>query len=229
MLLQTWGGVLPDSFQKIGGGVDAFLPKLILALVIFIVGWVIAAFLGRVANQIIKVLKIDQALEAVGAGELVTRGGFNLNAGAFIGGLVKWFFIVVFLVTAVDVLGLNQINAFLSDVVLAYIPNVIAATIILVVAAIIAGAVEQIIVGGAKAGKLPSSRFLGVVARWATLTFAIFVALYQLGVAGPFVQTLFMGIVGMLALAAGLAFGLGGRDAATRWIERIQEDISHRG
>lgn len=220
---------MTDSFQTIGGGVIAFLPKLILALVVFIVGWVIASFLGKIANQIIRVLKIDQALEAVGVGELVTRGGFNLNTGAFIGGLVKWFFIVVFLVTAVDVLGLNQINAFLSDVVLAYIPNVIAATIILVVAAIIAGAAEQIIVGGAKAANLPSSRFLGVIARWSIWIFAILAALYQLGVAGPFVQMLFMGIIGMLALAAGLAFGLGGRDAAARWIERIQEDISHRG
>lgn len=228
MLFQTWGEILTDSFQTIGSGVIAFLPKLILALVVFIVGWVIASFLGKIANQIIKVLKIDQALEAVGVGELVTRGGFNLNTGAFIGGLVKWFFIVVFLVTAVDVLGLNQINAFLSDVVLAYIPNVIAATIILVVAAIIAGAVEQIIVGGAKAANLPSSRFLGVVARWSIWIFAILAALYQLGVAGPFVQTLFMGVVGMLALAAGLAFGLGGRDAAARWLEKIQEDISHR-
>lgn len=228
MLFQTWGEVLTDSFQTIGSGVIAFLPKLILALVVFIVGWVIAAFLGKIVNQIIKILKIDQALEAVGVGELVTRGGFNLDTGAFIGGLVKWFFIVVFLVTAVDVLGLNQINAFLSDVVLAYIPNVIAATIILVVAAIIAGAAEQIIVGGAKAANLPSSRFLGVVVRWSIWIFAILAALYQLGVAGPFVQTLFMGIVGMLALAAGLAFGLGGRDAAARWLERIQEDISHR-
>lgn len=229
MLLQTWSAVLTDSFQKIGSGVIAFLPKLILALVVFIVGWVIAAFLGKIVNQIIKVLKIDQALEAVGVGELVTRGGFNLDTGAFIGGLVKWFFIVVFLVTAVDVLGLSQINAFLSDVVLAYIPNVIAATIILVMAAIIAGAAEQIIVGSAKAASLPSSRFLGVIARWSIWIFAILAALYQLGVAGPFVQTLFMGVIGMLALAAGLAFGLGGKDAAARWLEKIQEDISHRG
>lgn len=228
MLLQTWGEVLTESFQTIGSGVISFLPKLILALIIFIAGWVVAAFIGRIANQIIRVLKIDQALEAVGIGELVSRGGFKMDTGAFIGGLVKWFFIVVFLVAAVDVLGLSQVNAFLSDVVLAYLPNVIAAAIIVVIAAIIAGAAERVIVGSAKAANLPSSRLLGVIAKWAIWVFAILAALYQLGVAGPFVQMLFTGIVGMLALAAGLSFGLGGKEVAARWLEKIQQDVSHR-
>lgn len=219
---------MTESFQNIGSGVITFLPKLILALIIFIVGWVIAIFLGRIVDQIIKALKVDRALESVGAGDLVARAGFKLDTGAFIGGLVKWFFIVVFLVAAVDVLGLKQINAFLSDVVLAYLPNVIAAAIILVVAAIIAGVAEKVITGGAKAANLPSAHFIGVIARWAIWIFAILSALFQLGVAGPFVQMLFMGIVGMLALAAGLAFGLGGKDAAARWLDKIQEDISRR-
>lgn len=227
MILQTWGDVLVTSFQQLWTGVFAFVPQLIVALVIFVVGWVIAAALERVVAQAFRALKVDRALQSLGVEEPLTRAGFRLDTGAFIGALVKWFVIIIFLVAAVDVLGLRQVNVFLSDIVLVYLPNVIVATIILVVAAVIADIAKRVVTGSAKAARLPSAGFLGGVAKWAIWIFAILAALYQLGIAGPFVQTLFTGAIAAIALAVGLSFGLGGKDAASRFLERLQSDISN--
>lgn len=228
MLVQTWGEVFITSMQTLWAGVVGFVPQFMFAVLIFIIGWVIAVALGRLVEQIIRALKIDMALESLGGKELASRAGIRLNAGAFIGGLVRWFFIVVFLMAAVDVLGLREVTAFLRDIVLLYIPNVIVAAIILVAAALLADVTQRTVRGSAQAAGLPSAAFLGGITRWAIWVFAILTALYQLGVAGPLVQTLFTGFIAMVAIAGGLAFGLGGKDAAARFIEKLRSDISHK-
>lgn len=226
MLLQTWGDVLTQSFQQLWVGVAIYVPKLVVALVVFIIGWVIAVALEKVVAQILRALKVDRALQGVGVEEPLARAGFRLDSGAFVGALVKWFFVLVFLVAAVDVLGLSQVNAFLANIVLVYLPNVIVAALILVAAAVIADVTRRVVMGAAKAAHLPSSGFLGGMAKWSIWIFAILAALYQLGIAGPFVQTLFTGFIAALALSVGLAFGLGGKDAAARFLERLRSDIA---
>lgn len=226
--MQTWGDVLVGSFQQLWIGIISFIPKLIIALIIFIAGWIIAVALGRLISQIIKAFKVDRALQAIGAETTLSKAGFKLDSGAFIGGLVRWFFIVVFLVASVDVLGLHEVNAFLRDVVLLYLPNVIVAALILVVAAFLADIVKRIVVGSAKAADVPSANMMGGVVKWAIWIFAILAALYQLGIAGVFAQTIFTGFVAMLAIAGGLAFGLGGKEAAGRYVEKLREDITNR-
>jgi len=226
MLLQTWGDVLTDSFQSLWVGVISFVPNLIVAVIIFILGWIIGAVLGRVVAQIIKAVRVDSALESAGAGDMLSRAGFRLDSGAFIGGLVKWFFIIAFLVAAFDVLGLNQVNIFLQEVVLGYLPNVIVAALILLVAAVIADAMQKVVVGSSKAAGIEHAHFLGGVTRWSIWIFAIIVALSQLGIAQSFMQILFTGVVVMLALAGGLAFGLGGKEEAQRFLEKLRKDIS---
>ena len=225
MYIETWGDALILSFNELWTGVASFAPRLVAAVVIFVVGWVIAHALGKVVEQILRSLKIDKALQSLGVEEPIERAGIKLDVGVFIGALVKWFVIVVFLTATVDVLGLTQVTDFLKDDVLGYLPNVFVAAMILVVAALIADAVGKLVTGSAKAANLPSSGFLGGVSRWAIWVFAILAALYQLGIAGPMVQTLFIGIVGALALCLGLAFGLGGKDAAAKYLERLRQDI----
>jgi len=149
---------------------------------------------------------------------------FSLNSGAFLGMLVKWFFILVFLVAALEVLGLTQVTMFLTAVVLGYLPRVIVAVLILLVAAVIAEAAQRLVAGSARAANMRSANFLGSIARWAIWIFAILAALDQLGVT-PFVQTLFTGVVVALALAFGLSFGLGGQQAASRFIDKMQSEI----
>jgi len=156
---------------------------------------------------------------------VLSRAGFNLDSGAFIGGLVRWFVIIIFLIASIDVLGLTQVNVFLREVVLGYLPNVVVAALILIVAAVIADAVYKLVVGSARAANIPSAHFMGGVAKWAIWIFAILAALGQLGIAGAFAQTLFTGLVAMLALAGGLAFGLGGKESASRYLDRLRGDI----
>lgn len=220
--------VVGGSLQGVWGGVIAFLPKFVVALIIFIIGWIVGSILGRVVAQFVRAIKLDQALKSVGTEEVMDKAGFKLDTGSFFGTLVKWFFVVVFLIAAVNVLGLEQVNVFLSDVVLGFLPNVIVAAIILVIGALVAHALQKLVSGGAKAAMMPGAQFAGGVAKWAVWIFAILAALSQLGIAGAFAQTLFTGLVAMLALAGGLAFGLGGRDAASRYLESLRHDIGGR-
>ncbi len=224
MFLSTWADVLTQSFQNLFYGLVSFLPNLLAAVVIFIVGWLIGAGLGRVVAQVISSLRVDQALKAGGVDRVVERAGFTLNSGAFLGMLVKWFFIIVFLVAALDVLGLTEVTVFLRTVVLGYLPQVIIAVLILLVAAVVAEAAQRVVSGSAAAANLRSANFLGAVSRWAIWVFAILASLDQLGVT-PFIQTLFTGVVVALALAFGLAFGLGGQAAAAKAIDKMREQI----
>lgn len=227
-MVPTWGDVLIMSFQDIWSGVANFLPVFIIAIVVFVVGLVVASALGKIVEQVIKTLKVDKALESLGVEEVVNKAGMKLNSGVFLGELVKWFFIIVFLVAAVDVLGLTKVNEFLSDTVLTYLPNVIIAVLLLIAGALIAGVMQKIVVSSSKAAGIVSAGMIGGITKWAIWIFAILAALYQLGIVGDLIQTLFTGFVGMLAIAGGLAFGLGGKEAAARYIEKLRSDISNK-
>jgi small-conductance mechanosensitive channel len=226
MMLQNWSNVLVTSFQDLWYGVISFLPKIVIALVIFIVGWVVGAFIGKLVEQLFKVLKVDVALRKAGVEDVLNRGGILLNSGRFVGALIKWFVIVVFLIAAFDVLGLTQVTFFLQQIVLGYLPNVIVAVLILLVAAVIAEAIQKIVSSSSRAAGIKYSNLLGNIAKWAIWIFATLAALFQLGIAAPFVQTLFTGAVVALSLAFGLSFGLGGQDAASRYIEKVRNEIS---
>jgi hypothetical protein len=225
MVFTTWADTLNASFQNLFYGVVAFIPNLVVAIIIFVVGWLIGFGLGRVVEQIVDALKVDQALKAAGVDRVVSRAGFSLSSGKFLGFLVKWFFIIVFLVAALGVLHLDQVNLFISDVVLGYLPQVIVAVLILLVAAVVAGAAERVVAGAARAAQVNAAGFIGQVAKWAIWIFALLAALAELEVATAFVQTLFTGIVIAIALALGLSFGLGGQASAARYLEHLRGEI----
>lgn len=220
---------ISSSFTDIGAGVVKFLPAFIGALVIVLIGWGIGVFLDKIVIQIVRAFKVDNALKGARVEDFLRRAGFNLNSGVFLGALVKWFVVVVFLVTALDILGLTQVTIFLQQVVLIYLPQVIVAVLILLVAAVIAEAMQKVVVGAALAAGIRSASLAGTITRWSIWIFAILMALFQLGIATTFIQTLFTGIVVALSLALGLSFGLGGQEAAARFIEKIRSEITHKG
>lgn len=225
MVFTTWAETLSASFSNLFYGLVSFIPNLVVAIVIFVVGWLVGAGLGRVVAQIVSALRVDQALRSTGAEHIISRAGFTLDSGKFLGMLVQWFFIIVFLVASLQVLGLTQVNQFLTFAVLGYLPQVIVAVLILLVAAVLASAAERVVAGSARAASLNSAGFLGKVARYAIWIFAVLAALDQLNVATAFVQTLFTGVIIALSLAVGLSFGLGGQASAARYLEHLQSEM----
>lgn len=224
-MITDWSDVLVMSFQNLWNQIVEYLPQIFVAIIIFIVGWVVAAILGNWIAQIIRAMKLDNILQSLGVQDVVNRAGYKLDSGAFIGALVKLFLIVVFLVAALDVLGLDQINQFLTQVVLAYIPRVIAAALILLIAAVVADILQRVITGSARAAGVQYAELLGGITKWAIWIFGILAAFQELNIGAVFAQTLFTGLVAMLAIAGGLAFGLGGQDAARDYLKSLREDI----
>lgn len=225
MAFQNLQLALSDAFSSLLVGVIAFLPKLIVAIVIIILGWLIGAALSKVISQIFRALRVDSALEAAGARQLVNKAGFGLNSGRFVGELVKWFIVLVSLIAVLSILGLSEVTFFLQGIVIGYLPQVIVAVLILVVAIVLADVARRVVVASAKAAGLRKAGLLGSVTKWAIWIFAILAALFQLNIAATFIQTLFTGVVVAFSVALGLAFGLGGRDAAKETIEDIRSEI----
>ena len=226
MVFNTWSDVIAASFQSLWFGVVNYIPNIIIAIIIFIIGWAIGAFIGKLIEQLFKAIKVDIALRKAGVEAILNKGGLILNSGKFVGALIKWFVIVVFLIAAFNVLGLVQVTLFLEQIVLGYLPNVIVAVLILLVAVVIAETVQKIVTSSARAAGVHQSNLLGGIAKLAIWIFAILAALFQLGIAAPFIQTLFTGAVVAISLALGLSFGLGGQDAAARYIEKVRGEIS---
>jgi hypothetical protein len=209
------------SLQNLWIGVISFVPALILAIVIFLIGWLIASLIGKAVAHLISLLKLDSLLSRTGVDATLSRAGFRLNSAAFIGGLVKWFIILVFLVASLDILGLTEVTLFLRQVVLVYLPNVIVAAFILLAGSVLAELANKVVRGGAAAAHAKDSNFLGSVAKWAIWIFTILIALSQLGIASQLIQILFIGVVAMMAIAGGLSFGLGGKEHASRVLDRV--------
>lgn len=227
-MLETWAAILGGAFEGLLNDIVNIIPNLIVAVVLLLLGWIVGAGVGKLVAQVFATLKVDNALRSAGVEDVVKRSGYTLSSGGFVGGLVKWFVIVVFLIAALDVLHLDQVSLFLREVVLFYLPQVIVAVLILLIAAVVADLVRNFVVGSAKAADLGSPYFLGSVARWSIWIFAILAALNQLNVASEFVQTLFTGVVVAISLALGLAFGLGGQQAAGRYIDRVSSELARK-
>lgn len=227
MIFTQSADAVQGSFYDIWYTVAMYMPRILAAVIVFLIGWIVATILYRIVVEVAKVLKVDEALKHAGLNEAAKEAGFKLDAGAFIATLVMWFVALVFLVASLEILGLSVVTVFLERVILLYLPQVIVASLILILGAIIAEVVRGLVTGSARAAGAHSANFAGSVAKWAIWTFAILAALDQLQVATVFIQTLFTGLVISLSLAFGLAFGLGGKDAAARAIEKIREEIKH--
>jgi hypothetical protein len=224
--VQNWGEVFTQSLQGIWMGVANFLPNLIIAIIIFAIGWILANLIEKIVESIFRSLRVDSALKSAGFDDVMKRTGHPLNSGLFVGSLIKWFVIVVFLVAAFDTINLDQVNVFLQTVVLAYLPQVIVAVLILMVAVVVADAMQKIVAASARAAHVKSAHLLGVVTRWSIWIFAVIAALYQLEIAPGLINTIVMGVIAGGALAFGLAFGLGGRDYAAGVIERTAAKLT---
>ncbi|MFT5179574.1 MAG: hypothetical protein ACI9GH_000607 [Candidatus Paceibacteria bacterium] len=218
MQAYSFAQVVQISLLDLWGRVVGILPDLVGAIFIIFIGLLVAPIFGGCAKRLVDVLKIDQLAEKMGIHEMVKGYSNKLSVSRIVGKLVKWFFILAFVMAAAEVLQWDRITSFLEEIIF-YIPNVLIAVIVLVFGVIAGKFFEIIVVRSLQGAEAPvnNPELLGKITRWSFVVFAVSAALIQLGVAQSLIAILFAGIV----LALALAFGLGGRDHASNLLSHV--------
>src|SRR5680860_290373 len=201
-----------------------FIPTMIGGLIVFFVGVIIGNGIAQLVEKLIDLLKIDPILEKVGFKQLTDKAGIRLDAGFFVGQIVKWLIIFSFLVAACNIWNLSAVGDFIKSIV-NYLPNVLVAIIILLAAIVLGEYFAKFVRASVAGAGLKYQSFLGVVSRWIFIIFGLIAALSQLQVAPYIINTSFTGIVAMMAISGGLAFGLGGKELASELLAKLKEDL----
>src|SRR5919202_4568449 len=191
----------------------SYIPQLIGAVVILIVGYVIAKVLRAVVARVLQGIGFDRWMERGGIKQFLDRAETDQTPASILGALVFWFVFIIAITMAADALGIPQVSVVLAQLI-AYIPNIIAAILILILAALLANFISGIVRGAT------GSDILASIARYAVIVYAVFAALTQLGIAVQITAPTFLILLGAVALALALAFGLGGRDLAREILHR---------
>ncbi|MEK9194596.1 MAG: hypothetical protein AAB884_02190 [Patescibacteria group bacterium] len=222
MVLQDWTALVVGSLQNLWSGAIATLGSIVGALIVLVVGLIVASALGSLVERVVNLVKLDRALVRLGLEQYFERAGLRLRSGHFLNKVVYWFLVVVFLLAAADILRFYSLSNFLREVLL-YVPNVFVAVLIMLSAVVVGNFLRGLVRASVKSARLHSAGFLGTLTWWAVVIFGFFAALSQLGVAVALINSLVTGFVAMLALAGGIAFGLGGKEYASDLLRRLRE------
>ncbi|SRR5258708_5855905 len=224
----TYQSTIVDSLQSLFYRIVGFLPNILAAIIVLLVGWMIAIFLAKVVQKFLVTIKIDSVANRLGLEHLARRAGRHLSVSGFGEWLVKWFILIAVFIAAADILGLTQVSLFLYGKVFPYFGNVIVAVAILMIGIIAANFLGDLVKGTMAAGELHGGDAMSAVTRWAIIIMAVLTALSQLNVATGFIEQLFTAVVAMFAIAGGIAFGLGGKDHAKKVLDNIERDFNTR-
>lgn len=195
------------------------LPNIVGALLILIVGWIIAGVIGGLITRLAQAIRVDTVADKVGINTFLQRSGTTMRASNIFGEILKWVIRLVFVEMAAEQIGMPQVTAIINQI-LAFIPNIVVAIVILGVGAFVGQLLGGVVRGFSSESGIGSPDLLARLTSVAILAFAAIAALNQLQIAPVVVNTLYIGLVGAIALALGLSFGLGGRDTAARLTER---------
>ena len=217
-VVSDWGQAfltaVSEAFRKLFG----FLPDLIGALIILWIGWIIAGILAKLVTNVLRKIRFNEATDKAGLGRFLKSAGVSQDASSIMGEIVKWFFRIIALLAAFSVLQLPALTAALTGI-LNFIPNLAIALVIILIAGLIGNFVADFVRGAASSAGFSNAGLLSNIARYAILYVGVIAALGQIGIAETVINTLFIGTVAALALAFGLAFGLGGRDTAGKILD----------
>lgn len=223
---QSFGDTLISSFGDAFSMILGAIPRILGFIIIVAIGWFISSLMARAALGLLRAIRFDELMQRSGLADFMNKMGTGTNPAGIVAGLVKWIVRIVVLLVAFDTLGLPAVSDVMRQFLL-WLPNLIVALVILFIGGIAARALGNVARGATAEGGFRNPETLSNVARTAVWAFAIVVAVNQLGIATNLINTLVTGLIGALALAAGLAFGLGGRDLAQRsldsWYEQAQE------
>jgi hypothetical protein len=225
VVVTNWGDAILTALANALNLVLTFIPKFIGFLLILLVGWIIASVVSRAVTLLLRKIGFDRLSDRIGLTRLEQQMGVRMDTAGVLGKIVFWFLFLVFLVPATDALGIPTVSAVLSGLV-AYIPNVFVAILVLFLGTLAATFVADIVRGVTATTRIGNPTIFAGIARWAIIGFAALVALEQLQIAPALINELFGAIVAAAAIAFGLAFGLGGQDAARRWLARGEDTLS---
>lgn len=207
-----------DPLQSLQSGFTQFvnyLPQLLGAIVVLVVGYVIAKVLDRIIVKLLRKTKLDQRLDTNQGGRYVEKISPDGKPSRLVGGVVFWVIMLFVISSAISILNIPALSAFMNDV-LAYLPNVVVALLIFIVAGAVAGAVGAL--AHRTMGDTPTGRVVRAAAPALIMAIAIFMILTQLRIAPVIVVATYIALIGAIALAAALSFGLGGRAAAAEMV-----------
>jgi hypothetical protein len=211
-----------DAFSMILGAI----PRILGFIVVVAIGWFVSTLLARAVIGLLRAIRFDELMQRSGIGDFMNKMSTGTDSAGVVAGIVKWIVRVVVLLVAFDVLGLPAVSDVMRQLLL-WLPNLVVAVFVLFIGGIAARAIANIVRGATAEAGFANPETLANVVRTTVWAFAIVVAINQLGIATNLINTLFTGFVGALALACGLAFGLGGRDLASRtlenWYDHAQE------
>ncbi len=215
-----------DSLQDAVEMILQAIPRILGFILIVAIGWFLASLLAKGVMTLLRAIRFDDIVRKGGVSNFMNRLGTGTDPAEIVAGLVKWIVRIVVLLVAFDTLGLPAVSDVLRQLLL-WLPNLIVALVILFIAGVLANALADIVRASTSDAGFSNPNLLANVARTAVWAFGIVVAVNQLGIAQALINTLFMGFVGAISLAAGLAFGLGGRDRAAQtldnWYNRAHE------
>jgi hypothetical protein len=224
--INDWGDSVFLAVSTALNNFIAAIPAIIGALLILAIGWILSNILATITDRVLERLGADRLYAEHGGQQVYGEAGSRVVPSDIGAELVRWVVRLVFLIAAANVLGLTQISLLLNQVIL-WIPNLIVAAVILLVAPLIGRFLRGVIEVGAGQMGFSNASLLGRIAEVAIIAFAVIIAINQIGIAADLVNILFIGLVGALALAFGLAFGLGGRDVAAEltrsWYDSSQQ------
>ncbi len=174
----------------------------------------------QIISESLKFVKLEVYLKKYGVPESKEAA----NWSTIISEIIRWFIIIVFLIPTAQVWGLGKFVDVLNGLLL-YLPNVIIAVLLLLVGFVVAKLVYDLLIASVRGLSKDSAKSIAMVGKWAVLIFVFLVVLNQLGIASDLIRILFSGIVAMIAIAGGLAFGLGGKDAARDIIDKLRKKL----
>jgi len=221
----SWLDLTTAALKGLWVGFLNFVPSLLGAIVVFLVGLFVANNIALLVEKIIDLLKIDRILEKTSLKAFCQKAEIRLDAGYFVGQIVRWLLILAFLIPTANILKLTSVADFLSNQIIGILPAVIGAVLIILLAILLSDFAYRSIVASAKGSGIQAAKLLGSVARWAIIIFAIITVLPLLHVPTNVINIVLIGVVAMISLAGGLAFGLGGREIATDMLKKFKNEV----
>lgn len=222
--MNDFTGVTQQKLVEFWDGFISFIPNLTGALIVLIVGWIVAIAVGKIIGGVLYRLKFNEPFKGEKWNKAMKQANIDINPSDFLGKVIKWIVFILVIWIVADILKLDQVTDFVGSII-AYIPNIIAATLIFIIAVIIGELLSKLIIATIEKSELPYSRMAGTIIKVAIWIFATFAILIQLGIAKDLLMVLFSGLIAFMVIAGGLAFGLGGKDAATKFIETAKKSI----